>query len=596
MSISNGLEMDSDGADPPFSFLVENLFAKLDSVHAATLGRFSTVTALKVHIIREFVNRFRTIYGSGIVPTSRLILPDKAGRRYYIKNVVLAQLIIKMYSVPRNTDDFRVLKRWKLVYHSAKRFSADTRKLRDLPLRALRIIANRRKFVSETHHTPITVSRVNGVLDSLTDSLNSREQIAILKPLLDECLIPQVRWILHFILNKTILGKLEHVFFETWHPDALRLYQVCNSLNLTLNRLKDPVVRMEPDQLNIKPLLPFKPQLSQRLTANYNFLVQDMQVRSNQLMDGGLQQMYDSLKLDGKFYIEEKMDGDRMLLHYHDGSFKFYSRRLRDYTLLYGESYASGALSPHLRGVFPDLVQSVVLDGEMVAWDHLRQQILPFGTLKLLAIQETVRQFTTVDHYRLQHSLPFFLAFDVVHLNGKNLANHPLFFRKAILQKVVRPVAHYLQVLPYTLCETISDIQDAMRRTVVERREGVIVKHVQLTYQTNHRSHQWIKIKPEYLETFGDNLDVVIMGKNPAIKNAYMCGLRDDAGNFRSFCTVGNGFTDTEYDKIERYTHGKWHPFDEETPPSCLLFGTKKTCNVDPSARPACSRSESKAD
>ena len=91
-----------------------------------------------------------------------------------------------------------------------------------------------------------------------------------------------------------------------------------------------------------------------------------------------------------------------------------FSRRLKDYSYLYGESFQFGALTKFLAHAFAGNVQSVILDGEMVAYDYERNVILPFGTLKSLAIQESVRQFTTIDQYEQQTAYPFFLVFDIL--------------------------------------------------------------------------------------------------------------------------------------------------------------------------------------
>ncbi|KAK6458634.1 DNA ligase IV [Scheffersomyces xylosifermentans] len=568
--------------EPQYKFLVDELFTKLDGANKTNLGHYRTVSEKKAAVIETFIKTFRIHIGDDIFPTARLIFPDKDGRLYYIRDVTLARLIVKMYRIPSESEDYQVLYHWKHGYQKAKRFSVDSSNLRDLPLRASRIIANRRETTvfSDNDEVPkrrtYSVPELNAKLDSLNYAKKSNEQIAILKPILDSVSIPEVRWFLHILLKKSILVRFESFFLQIWHPDGAALFEICNNLQKTFNYLLDPSVRLKPEELNVHPRSPFRPQLSFKLTKNYDKLIKDMAISVP--MDENFQKMYKSNNLHGKFYMEEKMDGDRMVLHKEGKQFKFYSRRLKDYSFLYGENYEIGSLTKYLIDAFPKKVDSIILDGEMVAWDFKRNVVLPFGTLKSSAIQESVRQYTTIDQYEQQSSYPFFLVFDVLHINGTNLTNHPLFFRKDLLQKIINPIPHRLEILPAVLGSTPDDIKNAIKKVVSSRSEGIVVKHVQSKYFVGERNPHWVKVKPEYLEKFGENLDLTVIGKIPGVKISYMCGLKnDDDQIFYSFCTCGNGFTEEEYDKIERITHNKWIAYKDQLPPSKVLkFGNKK--------------------
>lgn len=39
-----------------------------------------------------------------------------------------------------------------------------------------------------------------------------------------------------------------------------------------------------------------------------------------------------------------------------------------------------------------------------------------------------------------------------------------------------------------------------------------MIKDTQSTYVPNERGNKWIKIKPEYIEGVGDDLDLIILG------------------------------------------------------------------------------------
>jgi DNA ligase-4 len=114
--------------------------------------------------------------------------------------------------------------------------------------------------------------------------------------------------------------------------------------------------------------------------------------------------------------------------------------------------------------------------------------------------------------------------------------------------------------------------------------EGVILKQHDSTYQIDRRSETWTKIKPEYLEEFGENVDLVVIGRERSKKDKYFCGLRVTANDtesykdpkFYSFCRVANGFDSDDYRKIDDLTRGKWKDMKSDPPPSNLVqFGKR---------------------
>lgn len=557
--------------EPQFIFLVDSLF---EATHAITRQNAANAVRERKHqVFKDFIATFRAQHGLDIYPSAQLIFPEWAGRKYFIKETALARLIIKMFSIPKTLDQYHELNNWKRNYHVDRRITADTKALRDLPTRCAHIIMSRRPL--RRLFTRFTVSEVNKVLDAL-ERLDQTEQINLLRPIFEEALIPEVRWLCHIILKKPILVNYEMAFMLLWHPDAPGLFRVCNDLQKTLNYLTDPTKRLDKSQLTLQTRFRFRPQLAYKLTGTYSELV--AKLTKFEPMTESWEANIDNSGLRGKFYIEEKMDGDRMILHKKGNQFKFYSRRLKDYTFLYGETYEIGSLTRHLQEVFRDKDKEIILDGEMVAWDFKRQVILPFGTLKSLAIQELVRQFMTIDRYEEQNLWPYYLVFDILKFGDLDLTNFPMFFRRQLLERVINDCPHRLEKLPSHSALTEADIEKAMREVIAKWGEGLLLKHVQLKYRVDHRSHQWFKVKPEYLENFGHNLDLVVIGKDQGVKNSYMCGLLDPAlRQWLSFCLVANGFTEAEYTLIETRLAGRWRDFKTDPPDADLMkFGKRK--------------------
>ena len=128
--------------------------------------------------------------------------------------------------------------------------------------------------------------------------------------------------------------------------------------------------------------------------------------------------------LHDDFLVEEKMDGERIQVHYmnYGESIKFFSRRGIDYTYLYGASLSSGTISQHLR--FTDSVKECVLDGEMVTFDAKRRVILPFGLVKGSA--KEALSFNSINNVDFH---PLYMVFDLLYLNGTSFAHHYPFIK-----------------------------------------------------------------------------------------------------------------------------------------------------------------------
>lgn len=51
-----------------------------------------------------------------------------------------------------------------------------------------------------------------------------------------------------------------------------------------------------------------------------------------------------------------------------------------------------------------------------------------------------------------------------------------------------------------------------MDAAILNREEGIMVKNLDSTYLPHERKGYWIKLKPEYIDGVGDDLDLLIVG------------------------------------------------------------------------------------
>jgi DNA ligase D-like protein (predicted ligase) len=160
------------------------------------------------------------------------------------------------------------------------------------------------------------------------------------------------------------------------------------------------------------------------------------------------------VKLDG-YRLEAIKDGDEVRL---------YSRRGNDFTKKFAKIAAS---------ISRVKSQSVILDGEAVVVD---QQGKP--SFQMLQNRSLLPAGWSLVYY----------AFDLLHLDGRDLKGLPLRERRALLEKVLAGSGVLLsRSLPGTL--------DQIMRAVEEHGlEGVVAKHVDSTYHVDRRSDFWRKL------------------------------------------------------------------------------------------------------
>ena len=144
---------------------------------------------------------------------------------------------------------------------------------------------------------------------------------------------------------------------------------------------------------------------------------------------------------------------------------------------------------------FPDVARAaaalasaaVVLDGEIVAIDS-----------------EGRPSFQALHHAATEGLSIVFYAFDLLHLNGRDLTRIPLDERRVSLRDVVTGSD---LLLSEPLPGTAAQIADAVRALGLE---GVVAKRRRSTYTAGRRSDAWVKVR------FAQRQELVIGGFKPS--------------------------------------------------------------------------------
>ena len=168
---------------------------------------------------------------------------------------------------------------------------------------------------------------------------------------------------------------------------------------------------------------------------------------------------------------EEKVDGWRMVATKAGGTVRLVSRNGRDLT-----------------GRFPELVKALsglkprafILDGEVAVYD--RAFISRFEWLRRRPTDEPA-------------TLPVYMVFDLLELDGRDLRTEPLRVRRRLLERLLRSNG-----MVFAVRRLAMDGLKAWQEAVARGFEGLVAKDPESPY-VGGRTLRWLKVKqPHYRE------------------------------------------------------------------------------------------------
>ncbi|PPQ96588.1 hypothetical protein CVT26_006325 [Gymnopilus dilepis] len=518
----------------PFGILVQ-LFEKLQNERKQERRR---------KLLDAWFGHWRQEKGYDLYPVLRLILPQKDRERavYGLKEKNLAKTYIKLIPLGMRDPDAIRLLNWKKPTEREKASG-------DFPTVLYEVVSKRSSVIEGS----LSIDELNDILDELSKNMGKQDvQSKILQRIYNRTTPEEQRWIVRIILKDMVISVKETTVFSVFHPDAQDLYNTCSDLKKVAWGLWDPSFRLNAADKTVQLFHAFAPMLCKRPTRKIEDTVREM---------GG-----------SEFFIEEKLDGERMQLHKRGNEYFYCSRKGKDYTYLYGKHVGTGSLTPYIDQAFDPRVDDIILDGEMLVWDPVSERNLPFGTLKTAALDKSKKE---------HNPRPCFKVFDLLYLNGQSLLHRSTTFRKRNMRQCLKEISGRIEFVTEYKGKTAKDVRERMDQVMASRGEGLIIKHPSSKYVLNGRNMDWIKVKPEYMDNMGETVDVIVVagnygsGKRSGGVSTLVCAVFDDRRKYEedeepkysTFVRIGTGLSYADYVWVREKP---WKPWDPKHPPEFL--------------------------
>lgn len=251
------------------------------------------------------------------------------------------------------------------------------------------------------------------------------------------------------------------------------------------------------------------------------------------------------------FACEWKYDGERGQIHMlEDGTVQIFSRNMENSTERFPDIVSVLKSCNGFQSENP--VQSCILDCEFVAFDRATNAILPFQVLSTRGRKHVSKESVTVD--------VLVLPFDLLHINGESTLDLSYTERQRILRKHIVDIPGRLELVSSRYANSVEEIEEYLSEAIQNSCEGLMIKSIEeenSSYNPSKRSSKWLKLKEDYLDGFGDSLDLVPIGawmgrgKRSQVYGTYLCAcLNAGTGMYETVCKLGTGMSDYQLEEF----------------------------------------------
>ena len=249
------------------------------------------------------------------------------------------------------------------------------------------------------------------------------------------------------------------------------------------------------------------------------------------------------IKKLGLVGVQPKYDGFRVQIHKDKDQVSIFSRNLETMTSMFPELVAAANRL---------VVESVILDGEAIAYNPESEEYVPF--------QETTarRRKEGIEEFALKVPLRAFV-FDVMYRDGSDLTPLPYEKRFEMVNEVLRE-SDTLVIAPLTKTDSVEVLTRELLDNISRGLEGVVAKRLDSPYQAGARNFNWVKLKRVASGELTDTIDVVLLGyyrgKGKRAEfgaGAFLAGVYDsDRDEFVTISKLGTGLSDEGWREIHK--------------------------------------------
>ncbi len=241
-------------------------------------------------------------------------------------------------------------------------------------------------------------------------------------------------------------------------------------------------------------------------------VLEQIQLRPGQFLKPQLAHLYEPEKTVYPTLAECKLDGSRLQIHKLGTRIWLYSRRGIEKT---------GGLPEAVDIALKFSAQNCIVDSEVIAVDP-QGHLLPFQNL----LERTVPRELSAEELRERKEkvAVTIRAFDIIYLNGQELAKLPLSHRGKYLSEVV-PTEYLVEGKE---CRNEVELMAFYQESLEKGYEGIVVKELDSPYEFGQRTYTWLKLKPER-----DSIDCTLVkalygkGKHAGFYSSYTMAVRD---------------------------------------------------------------------
>ena len=227
---------------------------------------------------------------------------------------------------------------------------------------------------------------------------------------------------------------------------------------------------------------------------------------------------------DPAWLFEPKLDGVRAIALVRDGNARLLARSGLDATHQYPALAEELARQP---------AYELALDGEIVALDEE-------GRPSFELLQQRLNLTAEADIRRAEAEVPvLYYVFDLLYVDGYNLAHVGLKHRKTLLERILLPSARVLLLEHFD-----KEGEAAYEATREHGLEGLVAKRKDSVYEPGKRSRSWLKIKTTQSDDFVVGGYSRGQGGRAKSFGALLVGRYDGEGQLIYAGHVGSGFDD----------------------------------------------------